>query len=250
MSYNPQNPNGQAHSTASAPVVIADDQTAVPVSATSLPLPSGAATAAKQPALGTAGSASADVITVQGIASGTAQPVSMTSTTVTGTVAVTESGTWNVGAATATGSAVPSTALPTGAQARISEQGVTSNTYNIIPIADKVGKLINLPYANPENFISGPASATTTGQTQIIGAQTGLKIYVTNLSLANTGIATSLVTIQNGSTTLWYTIVPAGGGSNITFQNPIATSVNTALNFVAGTASTTIYVSASGYTGV
>lgn len=43
-----------------------------PVSAASLPLPSGAATAAKQPALGTAGSASADVITVQGIASMTA----------------------------------------------------------------------------------------------------------------------------------------------------------------------------------
>lgn len=39
------------------------------VSAASLPLPSGAATAAKQPALGTAGTASADVLTVQGIAS-------------------------------------------------------------------------------------------------------------------------------------------------------------------------------------
>jgi hypothetical protein len=59
-----------------------------PVSAASLPLPSGAATAAKQPALGTAGSASADVITVQGIASMTAlkvdgsavtQPVSIAS---------------------------------------------------------------------------------------------------------------------------------------------------------------------------
>lgn len=44
----------------------------LPVSAASLPLPSGAATAAKQPALGTAGTASADVITVQGIASMTA----------------------------------------------------------------------------------------------------------------------------------------------------------------------------------
>lgn len=40
-----------------------------PVSAASLPLPTGASTAAKQPALGTAGSASSDVITVQGIAS-------------------------------------------------------------------------------------------------------------------------------------------------------------------------------------
>lgn len=40
-----------------------------PVSAVSLPLPSGASTAAKQAALGTAGSASTDVISVQGIAS-------------------------------------------------------------------------------------------------------------------------------------------------------------------------------------
>lgn len=63
------------------------------ISAASLPLPSGAATAAKQPALGTAGSASTDVITVQGIASGVALPVS-------GTVAATQSGTWNIGSIT------------------------------------------------------------------------------------------------------------------------------------------------------
>lgn len=47
----------------------------IAVSAASLPLPTGAATAAKQPALGTAGTASADVITVQGIASMTALKV-------------------------------------------------------------------------------------------------------------------------------------------------------------------------------
>lgn len=47
----------------------------VPISAAALPLPSGASTAAKQPALGTAGTASADVITVQGIASMTALKV-------------------------------------------------------------------------------------------------------------------------------------------------------------------------------
>ncbi|HQR17691.1 MAG TPA: hypothetical protein PK948_04955 [Gemmatimonadales bacterium] len=49
------------------------------VSAAALPLPSGAATAAKQPALGTAGASSTDVLSVQGIASGTALPVSAAS---------------------------------------------------------------------------------------------------------------------------------------------------------------------------
>lgn len=69
------------------------------VSAASLPLPSGASTAAKQPALGTAGAASADVITVQGVASMTAlktdgsgvtQPVSgtVTANAGSGTMAV------------------------------------------------------------------------------------------------------------------------------------------------------------------
>lgn len=67
-------------------VVLASDQT--------LNLPSGASTSAKQPALGTAGSASVDVITVQGIASMTAlktdgsgvtQPVSGTVTANIGT---------------------------------------------------------------------------------------------------------------------------------------------------------------------
>ncbi len=53
-------------------------QATQPVSAASLPLPTGAATSAKQPALGTAGVASADVISVQGVASGTAMPVSGT----------------------------------------------------------------------------------------------------------------------------------------------------------------------------
>lgn len=72
MSYNPNNPNGQATSANSAPVVIANDQSAVPVTGTffpatqpisvsALPLPTGAATEAtlsginaKTPSLGQA----------------------------------------------------------------------------------------------------------------------------------------------------------------------------------------------------
>lgn len=46
---------------------------------TSSVLPSGAATAAKQPALGTAGTPSADVLSVQGVPGGTPQPISASS---------------------------------------------------------------------------------------------------------------------------------------------------------------------------
>jgi hypothetical protein len=57
-------------------IFVEDGAAVQAVSASSLPLPTGASTAAKQPALGTAGSASADVITVQGVASMT--PLSVT----------------------------------------------------------------------------------------------------------------------------------------------------------------------------
>lgn len=109
MSYNPNNPNGQATMANSAPVTIASDQSALSVAthavtqsgtwnitnvSGTVSLPTGASTAAKQPALGTAGSASADVITIQGIASMTAvkvdgsavtQPISGTITANAGT---------------------------------------------------------------------------------------------------------------------------------------------------------------------
>lgn len=81
------NANGRGAATASRPVVLAtedlaaltalatkldtlitsaqDTVTASPISAASLPLPAGAATAAKQPALGTGAAPSADIISVQ-----------------------------------------------------------------------------------------------------------------------------------------------------------------------------------------
>lgn len=48
MSYKKSNPNGQATSANSEPVVIANDQSSIPVTVATLPLPSGSATSAKQ----------------------------------------------------------------------------------------------------------------------------------------------------------------------------------------------------------
>lgn len=64
--------------TGSVAVTGAFFQATQPVSAASLPLPVGAATAAKQPALGVAGTAATDVLSIQGIAGGT--PLSVTVT--------------------------------------------------------------------------------------------------------------------------------------------------------------------------
>ena len=90
--------NGANEASVSAGGALKVDNSAVtqPVSAASLPLPTGASTSAKQPALGTAGSASTDVLTVQGIASMTALNVSQSaSSSVSGTLQNAQSGSAN-----------------------------------------------------------------------------------------------------------------------------------------------------------
>jgi hypothetical protein len=92
-------------------------------------LPTGAATSAKQPALGTAGTASADVITVQGITGGTALKVDGSGSTqpVSGTVTVQQTTASNLNAAVVgTGTA------GTAATGVITVQGIASATPVII----------------------------------------------------------------------------------------------------------------------
>lgn len=284
-----------------------------PVSASSLPLPTGASTAAKQPALGTAGTASADVITIQGIASMTAvkvdgsavtQPVSAASLPLP-TGAATEATLSTLdGKVTAcnTGAVTISAALPAGTNAigklaansgvDIGDVDVTSviagtgatnlgkaedaghstgdtgvfalavrkdtlttaitNTdadYSQISV-DDLGR-VQTTVAPLASMVRGTATTTGTSDTSLVAASgdAGLKTYITDIQIANTGATTSLITFKDGSggSTLGYTVAPAAGGSNIHFTVPLVTTANTAFYFAAGSASTTIYASAQGF---
>lgn len=184
-------------------------------------------------AVGTAGSASANVVTVQGIAS-------MTPLIAQG--------------AAASGASVSGNPLLQGNRAQNAEATAVTNGQAVAAAADLVGKQIVMPYANKENFISGCGTSTGTSGVSLISAQgAGVKIYITSISVANTGSGTSLVTIQNdptGSpTTLWTTINPTNGGSNITFPEPLAGTANKSAGFTSATASNTQYVCLAGYTG-
>jgi hypothetical protein len=158
-------------------------------------LPTGAATAAKQPALGTAGSASADVLTVQGIASMTAlkvdgsavtQPVSGT-VTATGpltdtqlrasavpvslasapSTAVTNAGTFavqiaansSVNNAQVSGTAV---SVNSGAKDAGTQRVILASDQTVVPISDNSGSLtVDAPVGTP--VFSTPTPSTTGG---------------------------------------------------------------------------------------
>ena len=128
---------------------------------------------------------------------------------------------------------------------------LTSTDGDYSPIAvSSTGRLFVTP-APSASMVRGTASVAGTSDTSLVAASGSgsLKTYITNLSFANTGSSNTLITLKDGSggSTLWYTIAPAGSGSNIQLEIPIVTSANTALYFACGTSSTTVYASATGY---
>lgn len=87
-----------------------------------------------------------------------------------------------------------------------------------------------------------------TSSVTVIAAQgTSVFTYITGAQVANMGSASVLVGFYGGTSSLLaYTIAPAGGGSNLYFQNGIKTAANSAFAAsVSGTSS--IFVSAQGF---
>lgn len=125
-------------------------------------------------------------------------------------------------------------------------------------ITDMVGKLIVLPYANPENFVSGAITSAMTGTTStslIAAPASGLRNYITQITVSNAHATVGTdIAIQdgNGGATL-YTIPAAAvyGGAVVTFPTPLRqTSTATAIFCANVTTGASTKVSASGYKGV
>lgn len=123
---------------------------------------------------------------------------------------------------------------------------------------DLVGKLIVLPYANPENFVSGAITSamTSTTSTSLIAAPAGsLRNYITQITVSNSHatVGTDII-IQDGSggTTLYVIpAAPAFGGAVVVFPTPLRQPTTATAIYCANvTTGSNTKVSASGYKGV
>jgi hypothetical protein len=146
--------------------------------------------------------------------------------------------------------------IKVGARARSSEIAAVANNDRSDLITDLVGKLITLPYSNPENFVSGATSAMTgTTSTSLIAAPaSGLRNYITQITVSNSHATVGTdVVIQDGSGgTVLYTIPAAAvyGGAAITFPTPLRQPTTATALYVANvTTGASVKVSASGYKG-
>lgn len=123
-----------------------------------------------------------------------------------------------------------------------------STTQQVAEQCDSGGRQITAAWADTGNMLRGAASTTAATATTLIAAQgASVKTYVASIQCWNSGASSSVLTIDDSASTTLF--VPAGGGSNVIYQIPIATAANTALTFTPGTASTTIGCSFQGFKG-
>lgn len=158
----------------------------------------------------------------------------------------------------ATAATAPANATMSGGTAQNAEATAVTNGQLKAFITDLVGKQIVLPYANPENFVSGVISAAMVGitSTSLIGSPGGsLRNYITACTFSNSHATVGTdILLQDGSggTTIW--VVPAAavyGGAHITFPTPLRQpSTATALFAANVTTGASTKASCSGYKGL
>lgn len=119
---------------------------------------------------------------------------------------------------------------------------------------DSAGRHIIKPFAANEASIFAHASVVNGGDSGSVvvfaAAGAGLRNYITDYQVANTGSVSTLITFtEGGGSIIGRTIAPAGGGSNaIGWNSPIRNNLaNQPINMVTGTASSIVYVAAYGH---
>lgn len=147
--------------------------------------------------------------------------------------------------------------VKTGGRARSSEIAPVANNDRADFVTDLVGKQIVLPYANPENFVSGAITSAMTGTTStslVAAPGAGLRNYITTIIASNSHatVGTDIV-IQDGSGGTTLLTIPAAavyGGAAITLPVPLRQpTANAALYCANVTTGASTKVSALGYKG-
>lgn len=170
---------------------------------------------------------------------------------VTGGVA----GSQGIGGTGAESAAVTGNPINNGGTAVTAEKTATHNGDAVGLVADLVGKLIVLPYSNPENFIDGTTAAIVdTTTTSIIASAGGsLRNYITSIIVTNSHATVgTFVKITDGASNIMWEGYAAslGGGFTQSFPVPLRGTAATAVNAICVTTGANVIVSCAGYVGI
>lgn len=125
-----------------------------------------------------------------------------------------------------------------------------AGTDTSLVVAINPNSTVGSTYGNQANWVSGSASATTTGSTSIIGAPISGSLYITSAQCFRTdlGDVASYVTFNDGaSTVMGLPNSGSGAGNNMIFATPLIVASTTALKFASSGNISTVYCNAQGY---
>lgn len=267
MSYSPKNANGQATMANSEPVVIASDQSAVPVSGTvtaNIGTVATLATAAKQDTGNTS------LATLAGAVSGTEMQVDvLTMPTVTvNSHAVTNAGTF---ATQVDGSALTAlqliddtvfaddAAVTLGTSKGNVAAGVAVATDGTDPTAvsaegdaaalrTDMNRLLIVNQTHPRFWhVSADYASAQTNTSVKAAPGASLSLYITDIQISNGATAGNITLLDGSGGTVLYEIYPGiNGGAVMSLRSPIKLTANTAL-CITSTTVTTHSIFVSGY---
>ena len=115
---------------------------------------------------------------------------------------------------------------------------------------DSAGRTIIKPFAADDTATFNYRGSVVSGSVTLIRASTiGSRTYMTDFWLVNSGSVSTLITWQDGSTSiLGYAVAPAGTGANSPGINvPIKTNPSQDLAFSQSPSASILYVTVSGY---
>lgn len=115
---------------------------------------------------------------------------------------------------------------------------------------DSAGRTITKPFAAGEALVQGTGSTVNVAKASLLGLSgTGLRNYLTDILIANTGSVATLVSFTDADgSVIGKTIAPATGGSNIHLATPMRTgALNSQVEFTAATATSILHVTGFGY---
>ena len=156
------------------------------------------------------------------------------------------------GGASPEGGGAGTSPLAIALEARTSSKTSVANSTLVRPIATTDGRQIVRLDAIPENeWQYAAASGGITNTTDVVlqaAAGSGIKNYLTGLSVANASATASEVVVKDGSTVIWRTYLAANAPiQSIKFVTPLQSTANTALNVACITTGTQTYINAQGY---
>ncbi len=112
------------------------------------------------------------------------------------------------------------------------------------------GRQITHPYCSPEDIVSGVAAITDGSSTSVIASSgSGVRTYITSVSIANTSATPVTVDIRDGAagTVMATFMAPAGGGCVLALPVPLRGSAATAWCADPSASASTVTVTLVGF---